>query len=75
MEKEELLSLAGIVALLVAGDSDASDEEGASKLVSDGAVVPAEYSEMAYPGDTAGGSTVPLSEITAGDDNTSDECR
>ena len=62
MEKEELLSLAGVVALLVAGGSDASDEDGLSKLVSDG-VVPVEESETVYPGDTAGGSAVPLSEI------------
>lgn len=62
MEKEELLSLAVVVALLVAGGSDASDEDGLSKLVSDG-VVPVEESETVYPGDTAGGSAVPLSEI------------
>lgn len=63
MEKEELLSLAGVVALLVAGDSDVSEDDGVSKLVSDGVVIPAEESEMVYPGDTVGGSTVPLSEI------------
>lgn len=63
MEKEELLSLAVVVALLVAGGSDASDEDGLSKLVSDGVVVPVEESETVYPGDTAGDSTVPLSEI------------
>ena len=63
MEKEELLSLAGVVALLVAGASDVSEEDGVSKLVSDGVVIPAEESEMVYPGDTVGGSTVPLSEI------------
>lgn len=63
MEKEELLSLAGVVALLVVGDSDVSEDDGVSKLVSDGVVIPAEESEMVYPGDTVGGSTVPLSEI------------
>ena len=42
MEKEELLSLAGVVALLVAGDSDDSEDDGVSKLVSDGVVIPAE---------------------------------
>ena len=63
MEKEELLSLAGVVALLVAGDSDVSEDDGVSKLVSDGVVIPAEESELVYPGDTVGGSTVPLSEI------------
>ena len=62
-EKEEFLSLAGVVALLVAGGSDASDEDGLSKLVPDGVVVPVEESETVYPGDTAGGSAVPLSEI------------
>lgn len=46
MEKEELLSLAGVVALLVAGDSDVSEDDGVSKLVSDGVVIPAEESEM-----------------------------
>ena len=49
MEKEELLSLAGVVALLVAGDSDVSEDDGVSKLVSDGVVIPAEESEMVYP--------------------------
>ena len=63
MEKEELLSLAGVVALLVVGDADASEEDELSEPVSDGVVVPLAESEMVYPGDTAGDSTVPLSEI------------
>lgn len=63
MEKEELLSLAGVVALLVVGDVDASEEDELSEPVSDGVVVPLAESEMVYPGDTAGDSTVPLSEI------------
>ena len=32
MEKEELLSLAGVVALLVAGDSDVSEDDGVSNV-------------------------------------------
>ena len=40
MEKEELLSLAGVVALLVVGDADASEEDELSEPVSDGVVVP-----------------------------------
>ena len=63
MEKEELLSLAGVVALLVVGDADTSEEDELSEPVSDGVVVPLAESEMVYPGDTAGDSTVPLSEI------------
>ena len=63
MEKKELLSLAGVVALLVVGDADASEEDELSEPVSDGVVVPLAESEMVYPGDTAGDSTVPLSEI------------
>ena len=63
MEKEELLSLAGVVALLVVGDADASEEDELSEPVSDGVVVPVAESETVYPGDTAGDSTVPLSEI------------
>ena len=63
MEKEELLSLAGVVALLVVGDADASEEDELSEPVSDGVVVPLAESEMVYSGDTAGDSTVPLSEI------------
>ena len=63
MEKEELLTLAGVFALLIAGGSDASEEDELSTLVADGVVVPVEKSEMVYPGDTSGGSTVPLSEI------------
>ena len=63
MEKEELLSLAGVVALLVVCDADASEEDELSEPVSDGVVVPLAESEMVYPGDTAGDSTVPLSEI------------
>ena len=59
MEKEELLSLAGAVALLVAG-TDASDEDELSEFVSDGVVVPVAESETVYPGDTAGDSIVPL---------------
>lgn len=49
--------------MLVAGGSDASDEDGLSKLVPDGVVVPVEESETVYPGDPVGGSAVPLSEI------------
>lgn len=48
MEKEELLSLAGVVALLVAGDSDVSEDDGVSKLVSDGVVIPAERNPKWY---------------------------
>ena len=54
MEKEELLSLAGVVALLVVGDADASEEDELSEPVSDGVVVPLAESEMVYPCDTAG---------------------
>ena len=49
MEKEELLSLAGVVALLVVGDADASEEDELSEPVSDGVVVPLAESEMVYP--------------------------
>lgn len=45
MEKEELLSLAGVVALLVVGDADASEEDELSEPVSDGVVVPLAESE------------------------------
>lgn len=62
MEKEELLSLAGTAALLVAGGADTSEEDELSELVSDGVVVSVEGFETVYPGDTAGDSTVPPSE-------------
>lgn len=49
MEKEELLSLAGVVALFVVGDADASEEDELSEPVSDGVVVPLAESEWYIP--------------------------
>ena len=63
MEKEELLSLAGVVALFVVVGANASEDDELSELVSDGVVVPIAESETVYPGDTAGDSTAPLSEV------------
>ena len=48
MEKEELLSLAGVVALLVVGDADASEEDELSEPVSDG-VVAVSYTHLTLP--------------------------